>query len=394
MLGHSKVYDMAVIEERGDDKNQWRARVRKRGFPPQSKTFTRKADAVSWAKGIEVEMERGSFVTVSKAQSTTFKDLADRYLKEVTPTKRSAASERSRIAVLVQQFGPYFISSITREMVGQFRDERLATPALLADRLRKTMPKNIRSRVRPDKVVDLPRMLSAQSVIHELNTLSTMIEHARKEWSIQLNENPAHVTKPKRPDSRTRRLSAIELQWLHRAADESTAQGLRQVIVLAVETSMRLGELLSLRWSFIDLTRRTAHLVDTKNGDSRTVALSTAAVVALRKVEKSQKAQKIQRIDGRVFHWAGSDSFEKAWKRCVARAQTMHLASCEAAGTKPQTGFLDNLRFHDLRHEAISRLVEHGLSTFEVSTMSGHKSLQMLKRYTHLEAEKVAAKLK
>jgi integrase len=393
---------MAVIEKRGD--GQFRARVRKTGFPPLSKTFINRSDAATWAKGIEVEMERGSFVTISKAQSTTFKDLADRYLKEVTPAKRSAASEKSRIAVLVDRFGPYFISSITREMVGQFRDDRLATPALRADRLRKTKPKNIHSRVRHDKVADLPRTLSPQSVIHELNTLSTMIEHARKEWSIQLNENPAHVSKPKRPDSRTRRLSATELQWLHRAADKSIAPGLGQVIVLAIETSMRLGELLGLRWSSINLQRRTAHLMDTKNGDSRTVALSTAAIAALRKVAKIQKAQKAhnaandgkeeQRVDGRVFHWAGSDSFEKAWKRCVARAQAMYVASCEATGAKPQAGFLGDLRFHDLRHEAISRLVEHGLTTFEVSTMSGHKSLQMLKRYTHLEAEKVAAKLR
>lgn len=338
-------------------------------------------------------MERGSFVAVSKAQTTTFNELATRYLKEVTPAKRSAASEKSRIAVLVERFGAYFISSITREMVGRFRDDRLSTPALLADRLRKEKPKNARSRLKPGQTVDQPRMLSAQSVIHELNTLSTMIEHGRKEWSIQINENPAHVTKPRRPDSRTRRLSLVELHWLHQAAKESTAPGLRQVIVLAVESSMRLGELLGLRWSLIDLNRRTAHLVDTKNGDSRTVALSTEAITALRQVEEYQTAQKIRHIDGRVFHWARSDSFEKVWKRCVARARAMCQASCEA-GTSPPPGFLDDLRFHDLRHEAISRLVEHGLSTFEVSTMSGHKSLQMLKRYTHLEAEKVAAKLR
>ena len=392
LLGHYESAMMAVIEKRGD--GQFRARVRKTGFPALSKTFSVRSHAATWAKAMEVEMERGSFVTASKAQSTTFKDLAARYLAEVTPTKRSAASEKSRIAVLVDRFGTLFISSITREMVGKFRDERLATPALLADRLRKSSPKNIRSRLKPSKVAALPRMLSAQSVIHELNTLSTMIEHARKEWSIQLSENPAHVTKPRRPESRTRRLSTTEMQWLLRAADESTAHGLRQVIVLAVESSMRLGELLSLRWSLVDLKRRTAHLLDTKNGESRTVALSTAAIAALREMADGRAQGKVAQIDGRVFHWAASDSFEKSWKRCVGRATAMYLSSCEAAGARPDAGFLEDLRFHDLRHEAISRLVEQGLSTFEVSTMSGHKSLQMLKRYTHLEAEKVATKLR
>ena len=389
LLGHSESFSMAVIEKRGY--GQYRARVRKTGFLPLSKTFINRSDASTWAKGVEVEMERGSFIAVSKAQTTTFKDLATRYLKEVTPTKRSAVSERSRIAVLVDRFGPYFISSITREMVGQFRDDRLATPALRADRLRKAQPKNIRSRVKSAQVVDLPRMLSAQSVIHELNSLSTIIEHGRKEWSIQLNENPAHVAHPKRAASRTRRLSDLEYTWLQLAAVESTAVGLRQVIVLAVETSMRLGELLSLRWANIDLTKRTAHIVDTKNGESRTVALSTTAVAALWTLEPAP-AESSNGV-GRVFHWAASDSFQKIWKRCVARAQAMYRSSCETIGVEPQELALA-LTFHDCRHEAISRLVEQGLTTFEVSTMSGHKSLQMLKRYTHLEAEKVAAKLR
>ena len=314
LLGHSESLGMAVIEKRGD--GQYRARVRKTGFPPLSKTFIKRSDAATWAKGVEVEMERGSFIAASKAQTTTFKDLATRYLKEVTPTKRSAASERSRIAVLVDRFGPYFISSITREMVGHFRDDRLATPALRAERLRKPLPKNIRSRVKPDKVVDLPKMLSAQSVIHELNSLSTIIEHGRKEWSIQFNENPAHVAYPKRAASRTRRLSDLEYTWLQLAAVESTAVGLRHVIVLAVETSMRLGELLGLRWSNIDLTRRTAHIVDTKNGESRTVALSTTAVAALWTLEPPPGER--SNGDGRVFHWVASDSFEKVWKRMLA----------------------------------------------------------------------------
>lgn len=379
---------MAVVEKRGG--GQYRARVRKTGFPPLSKTFLVRADAITWAKGVEVEMERGSFVATSKAQTTTFKDLATRYLKEVTPTKRSAASEKSRIAVLVDRFGPYFVSSITREMVGRFRDDRLATPALRADRLRKPQPKNARSRVMPDKVVDLPRMLSAQSVIHELNTLSAIIEHGRKEWSMQIIENPAHVAYPKRPAARTRRLSDLEYAWLQLAAVESSAAGLRQIIVLAIETSMRLGELLSLRWSNVDLSRRTAHLVDTKNGESRTVALSTVAVGALWTLQPVPGEG--LGSDGRVFHWAASDSFEKAWKRCVSRSQLMYSANCESMGVEPQDLARD-LRFHDCRHEAISRLVEHGLTTFEVSTMSGHKSLQMLKRYIHLEAEKIALKL-
>ncbi|OIQ94024.1 tyrosine recombinase XerC [mine drainage metagenome] len=156
--------------------------------------------------------------------------------------------------------------------------------------------------------------------------------------------------------------------------------GLPQIITLAVETSMRLGELLGLEWSRIDLARRTAHLVDTKNGESRTVALASAALDALRTLPR--------RIDGRVFGWQNKDSFEKAWTRCKARALAAYQTDCAASSNKPDPTFLT-----DLRHEATSRLFEKGLGVMEVASMTGHKSLAMLKRYTHIEAEKLAQKL-
>ena len=181
------------------------------------------------------------------------------------------------------------------------------------------------------------------------------------------------------------------MHWLERAAVESTAPGLRQIIVLAVETTMRLGELIGLRWENIDLTRRTAHLVDTKNRESRTVALSTIALGALWTMEPAQGGKP---TNGRVFHWAKSDSFQKSWKRCVVRAQAMHAESVTSESVAPVATICTNLRFHDIRHEGLSRLFELGLNPFEAASMSGHKSMQMLKRYTHPEASRVAAKLR
>jgi integrase len=177
------------------------------------------------------------------------------------------------------------------------------------------------------------------------------------------------------------------MDYLLKAAAQVRARvsGLPQIITLAVETSMRLGELLGLEWSRVDLVRCIAHLVDTKNGESRTVALSSAAAAALQSLPR--------RIDGRVFGWAASDSFEKTWTRCKARARAMYEADCAAQGVKPDPAFLADLRFHDLRHEATSRLFEKGLGIMEVSSMTGHKSLSMLKRYTHIDAEKLARKL-
>ncbi len=343
---------MAVIEKRG--KLQWRARVRKLGYPEQSRTFSRRVDAETWAKDTELRIERGEFAG-NEGQRTTFEEVATRYLKQVTPLKRSAKSERFRIDLLISHFGPYFLTAIRPIDVAAFRDKRLEA-------------------VKP------------QTVIHDLNTMSVILEHCRKEWGVHLAENPVKlVRKPKAPKPRDRRVSTDELNWLLKAAETGQARGLSEVITLAVETSCRLGELLRMEWKDIDIRKRTAHLSDTKNGESRTVALSSKAIETFQSVPR--------RGDGRVFHWAKADSFEKTWQRCVKRARLLYQQHRSTEFKSVNPTFLIDLRFHDLRHEATSRLFEKGLNPFEVSSMTGHKSMQMLKRYTHVEASKLAAKL-
>lgn len=343
---------MALIEKRGE--HQWRARVRKLGFPDQSRTFNHRKDAERWAKETELRIERGEFISTD-SQRTTFDEVATRYRREVTPSKRSAKSEGFRIDLLLEHFGPYFLAAIRPLDVASFRDHRLKTVA-------------------------------AQTVIHDLNTLSAILEHSRKEWGIHLPENPVKlVRKPIRPKSRDRRVSPEELDWLMRAADAGRVDGMREVITLAVETSCRLGELLSFEWKHINFKQRTAHLCDTKNGESRTIALSSTAIAVLESMPRH--------IHGRVFHWARADSFEKTWQRCVNRAHKLYAEHCESRNEDIDSALLQDLRFHDLRHEATSRLFEKGLNPFEVSSMTGHKSMQMLKRYTHVEASKLAAKL-
>jgi integrase len=130
---------------------------------------------------------------------------------------------------------------------------------------------------------------------------------------------------------------------------------------------MRQGELVSLRWEHIDLNRRTVHLPDTKNGESRTVPHSTAAVKILRTLPRS--------IQGEVFPGLTTEAVKRAYARAVRRAA------------------IEKLRFHDLRHEATSRLFEKGLNIMQVASITGHKDLRMLRRYTHLKAENLARKL-
>ncbi|WP_313872821.1 site-specific integrase [Rugamonas sp. DEMB1] len=174
------------------------------------------------------------------------------------------------------------------------------------------------------------------------------------------------MRKPNKPRGRDRRVTAAEIAKIIEAT-ESTE--LRTIIVLAVETGMRRNELASLVWEEVDLKKQTAHLPKTKTDVPRTVPLSKTAIKALKNFAP--------RKEGRIFTLQ-AESMSQAFER-----------ACEAHRAN-----IVGVRFHDMRHEATSRLFEKGLNVMEVATITGHKTLDMLKRYTHLRAEDLAKKLK
>ncbi len=349
---------MAYFEQR---KAGWMVQVRRRGMPTLSRTFDLKTDAENWAREVERELQRGNAVLLrDDAGKTTLAQVAARYVSGPVQSMRAKADVTRHMRAASERFGSMFLSAIRAVDVAAWRDD------LLRDGL------------------------APQSVIHHLNALSGLFSYVEKELSITLpSGNPVRsIRKPSLPKPRDRRLRLGELDALLAAADTGRSDripGMRQAITLATETSMRLGELLGLEWKRIDLDKRTAHLTHTKNGESRTVALSSAAVAALQSLPR--------RIDGRMFAWTTPQGFERSWKLCKARALAAYQADCGASRKSPDPDFLTDLRFHDLRHEATSRLFEKGLGIMEVASMTGHKSLSMLKRYTHIEAEKLAKKL-
>jgi hypothetical protein len=148
---------------------------------------------------------------------------------------------------------------------------------------------------------------------------------------------------------------------------------LHSFVVLAIETGMRFGELAGVLWKHVDLDKRTIFLPDTKNGQARTVPLSTRALAALQILPRS--------ISGLLFT-AKPGSVRSAFLVAVQKAKAV----------SPEV-ILQNLRFHDLRHEAVTRLFEKGLNPIEVGMVSGHKTLSMLQRYTHIRSETLVAKL-
>jgi len=365
---------MATIENRGA--LQWRALVRKKGFPPYSRTFERQRDALGWATELEAAIGRRDLAEVRRLTDKgdgdlrTVADIIDKFSRDVveTPGRRAnqVATEKPRLARIRAALGRLTLEMLSPQDVAAWRDQRLKSGA------------------------------APQTVRHDLNQLSVVLRRAISEWGVERARNVVRdVQKPPLGSGRDRRVSQAEIEALLAAADyvpprggRPTGRGMKPIILLAVETSMRLGELVSLEWRHIDLARRTAHLPKTKNGESRTVALSSLATEALKSMQDRL------RDDGKVFDWSRSDSFGGRFRSLVKRARRQYEAKCKATCVSPDPRFLVGLRFHDCRHEATSRLFEKNLNPMEVASMTGHKSMQMLKRYTHVEATKVAAKLR
>lgn len=337
---------MATITQRGD---KWQAKIRRDGYPSKSKTFAKHSDAEAWARIQESEMDRGVWRDRSSAESTTFYALLERYLKDVVPAKRGAEVETLRIKTLMRdKVTLYKLSALSPLILSEWRDRRLDAGCVGA------------------------------TVRRELDIVSAVFNWARRELMIQVENPVSSIRRPPPSAARTRRLEEGEEKKLITALEDHPAEGekkyregtrnpwIKPIALLALETAMRRGELLSLKWDDVDLKKRTAFLQITKNGDSRTVPLSSRAIALLDALPRS--------IDGRVFPITAA-ALKKAWERACSKAK------------------LDNLRFHDLRHEATSRLAERLPNLIELAAVTGHKDLKMLKRYYHPRAEDLAKKL-
>jgi integrase len=378
---------MAAINKRGP--HQWRAQIRKTGFPPQSKTFTTKAEAEAWVQMTESEMTRGVWVSRGEAESTTLDEALKRYELEITPGKKTANGEKSFVRILrATSLAKRSLASIRSTDVAQLRD------AWLKDGY------------------------APATVVRRLALLSHVFSIARKEWGMEGLSNPIEVVrKPQLNDARTRRIAEACPEWDTtdgaKAEGERTAQDgeleriiaasgstlLPAVITLAVETAMRRSEIISLRWENIDIRRRVAHLPATKNGSARDVPLSSRAVTVLQGLKEAERRPdadcRAEDADpaatGQVFG-IRNDAVTRAFERAVRRARTIYLEEAKVTNQTQNPRFLTDLRFHDLRHEATTRLASI-FPMHDLAKITGHKDPRMLMRYYHPKAEDLAKKL-
>jgi integrase len=339
---------MATFKQRAS--GWWQACVRRKGFPQQYQTFEKKSDAEAWARDIENKMDRGIFQDRSEAEQTTLGDLIDRFEVEFAPyhyKQRADKKEawRFQIARLKDELGDYSLAVLDQKLVAKYRDVRLK-----------------------GKGEDRPAV-GESTVRKELYMLSKVLDFGQTECGITLPRgNPVDkIRKPSDGKARDRRLTADEWKKVEAQCRKSRNIYLWPAVELAVETCARQGELLALTWRHVDLKRKLAHLPETKNGEARSVPLSPRAVAVLEALPRS--------ISGEVIP--------------VQRMTLYHVFAAALKRAK-----INDFTFHDLRHEGLSRLAERGdFSVLEMAAVSGHKTLQMLKRYTHLQAEKLADKL-
>jgi len=339
---------VAAIQKRG---KKYRARVIRRGFTTQSKTFNTHAEALRWSRGIETQIDQGLIRPSNQDsirildQNTPFQDAADHYKKTHSIHKKIVRCESSRLNILSKRWGNLPITQVDKSRVIVLRDDLLKMGR------------------------------SGETINHYFNTISKLFQMLNDEWDLPI-ANPIKGIKRMPPSpGRTKRVNVEIESLLLSGCDHLSLPLLNSIIQFAIETGMRRGEIMGLSWVDIDLPNRKAYLHQTKNGEPRQVPLTRQAMVVLEALSKDEE---------RVFPM-GMDALRSQFNRLKDYAK----GQWNGVGINP----FDDLRFHDLRHEALSRLSDAGLNVIELSHISGHRTLGMLKRYTHPSHEAIFLKL-
>jgi len=345
---------MATIEKRtaADGSTSFRVKIRLKGHPPQTASFERLTDAKRWASSTESAIREGRHFRTTEAKRHTAADLIDRYVRDVLPGKRDGAHQAAQLAWWRAELGAYLLADVTPALIAEARDK-------LAREGR-----------------------APATVMRYMAALSHCLTVGTKEYG-WLEDSPMRkVSKPREPRGRVRFLSDDERARLLEACRASSNPFLYPVLVLALSTGMRKSEIMNLHWrepkapprdawGVVHLDGGRIILHETKNGERRTVPLVGHAAECLRELAK------VRRLDtDRLFPAANHKN--------AIDLRTPWETALKAAG-------ITDFRFHDLRHSAASYLAMNGASLAEIAETLGHKTLQMVKRYSHLSEAHTAS---
>lgn len=361
---------MATFSER--ESGYCQAKVRRKGHPSQSQTFPTKREAQAWARQVEAAMDRGEFKDVRVAANTTLKQVLEYYMENVAPRNKGAAEDENRVEVFYNsKLVKYSMAALTSDVIEVWCNTYIRE-----------------------------RRVKGSTVNRYLNLLSAAINVGIKKMNLNIENPVKKVDRPATPEHRDRRLSKDEEERLLHALEitereEGRFTGprntwLRPLVAFALETAMRRSELLGLEWQYVDKARRIAHIPDTKIGRgeeapvSRDVPLSARAMEILESLPRD--------IGGKVFPTT-ADAVKKGFSRAVIRARRTYEAECKAAGDTPLAKLLVDLHFHDLRHEATSRLAKV-YDIRQLAKVGGWRNLNTLARYYNPTAEELVEQMR
>ena len=323
---------MGCVRKRG---KSWNAQVRIAGWRSFTKSFKSKSDAKLWIDELERKLHSAPIPDIPIDRKIALGELLIKFADEVSPSHKGCVAETCRLKSIARRWiGELDIRYLTKQHFIQYRDDRMT-------------------------------LVTGSSVGSELALMKRVLDTAIKKWGYGIPYNPIRdIEFPKGSTARTRRLVSDEKERLLTAASLQRNIYIGSIIEFAIETGMRRSEILKLRWCDVDLENGFASLYDTKNGEDRRVPLTRRCIEVL---------QTVPQTDEQVFPISAT-CLRLAWNR-----------------TRNKAGITD-LRFHDLRHEAVSSFFEMGMSVPEVALISGHKDVRQLFRYTHLNPENVFKK--
>lgn len=319
---------------------RWRVQIRRKGYEQQSAYFDRKSDAETWARKIEAAIDAGKHPIGSEAKKHTIAEVIERYIREVLPRKKSTKDQRQQLLVWRDLLGVLRLSEIT------------------PDRLIKARGAISQHKGRSGGLV------TSATVNRYWAALNHALEIAVREFG-WLEQNPMkRIKKLKEPQGRVRFLDGKEREALLTACAESENSYLETIVLIAITTGMRRGEILELEWDRVDLEDGLVIIDEPKNGTRR----STYFLEPIRKRLIALNA--LQPSNSRYVFPGRSGvrpiDIKSAWYRALKRAE------------------LNDFRFHDLRHTAATYIAMDGGSVPEIAAVLGHKSFQMASRYAHL----------
>lgn len=336
-----------MIRSRKDknDKPRYQAIVKNKGYPTKAKTFRTRKEAEKWEIQIKAAMQDGTYFDNSEAMQSTLSEVIDRYINEfLIKESRNYRTFVGQLTWWKNQLGNFAVGKITSFIISQklqFLSEQI----------------NYRGKVASPATLNRYR-----------SSLSCVFAAACDDWGM-IKESPVpKVRKRKEPRGRIRFLSLDEKERLLKACFACTNPYLYTIVVLALATGMRRGEILNLQWKDVDLEKGKAILHETKNGERRTVSLTGHALSILREYANRPRQICSSYVFSSTF---GSKSIQirSSWEAVAKLAN------------------LSDFHFHDLRHTFASYLAMNGATLAEIAEAMGHKTLVMVKRYAHLTEE-------